>query len=69
MEATMPVVFAKISALMFAVGLMAGCALDVLFPRDLCDEIRPIMPSPSDTEDTLRQVAAQAALIREVCGR
>ncbi len=55
-----------------ALALLGGCASalwDALFPRDLCTEIRPILPSPRDTADTLRQVAAQTALIREVCAR
>jgi hypothetical protein len=52
--------------------LAGGCSSDlwdVLFPRDLCAEIQPILPSPRDTADTLRQVAAQAALIGEVCAQ
>lgn len=56
---------------MLAVVLLAGgCSSDLwdaLFPRDLCAEIRPILPSPRDTAETLRKVAAQTALIREVC--
>jgi hypothetical protein len=59
-------------ALAVALALLGGCASelwDALFPRDLCAEIRPILPSPRDTADTLRQVAAQTALIHEVCAR
>ncbi|GIX11596.1 hypothetical protein [Elioraea sp.] len=59
-------------ALAVALALLGGCApevWDALFPRDLCAEIRPILASPRDTADTLRQVAAQTALIREVCAR
>lgn len=71
-------------ALAAVLALLGGCASelwDALFPRDLCAEIRPILPSPHDTADTgspsqlaamgarLRQVAAQTALIREVCTR
>lgn len=51
------------------VGACTSELWDVLFPRDLCAEIRPILPSPRDTADTLRQVAAQTAVIREVCAR
>jgi hypothetical protein len=52
--------------------LAGGCApklWDALFPRDLCAEIQPILPSPRDTADTLRQVTAQTALIHELCAR
>jgi hypothetical protein len=59
-------------ALAIALALLGGCASalwDALFPRDLCAEIRPIVPSPRDTADTLRQVAAQTAVIHEVCAR
>lgn len=59
-------------ALAGALALLGGCASelwDALFPRDLCAEIRPIVPSPRDTGETLRQVAAQTAVIREVCAR
>ena len=58
--------------LAIALALLGGCASelwDALFPRDLCAEIRPILPSPRDTADTLRQVAAQTAVIHEVCAR
>lgn len=70
--------------LVVALALLGGCASelwDALFPRDLCAEIRPILPSPRDTADTwlpsqlaamgarLRQVAAQTAVIHEVCAR
>jgi len=71
-------------ALAVALALLGGCASelwDALFRRDLCAEIRPIVPSPRDTADTgspsqlaamgarLRQVAAQTAVIHEVCAR
>jgi hypothetical protein len=59
-------------ALAVVLGLAGGCssaAWDALFPRDPYAEIRPILPSPRDTADTLRQVAVQTALIREVCAR
>lgn len=49
------------------VGACTSELWDVLFPRDLCAEIRPIVPSPHDTAETLRQVAAQTTLIHEVC--
>jgi hypothetical protein len=59
-------------ALAVALALLGGCApalWDTLFPRDLCAEIRPIVPSPHDTAGTLRQVVAQTAVIHEVCTR
>ena len=62
--------FATLTALIFTIGLTAGCGIDPSRYRESCDWAEPIRPSRADvlTDETLAQIVAHNEIGERLCG-